>query len=262
MSATSINLNGTTPAAPSGEVNVVFQNDSSSPIANISAYMPVMTATVAGAVPTPPNSTSKFLRGDGTWAAAGGGGATDSISVASASRPATVNLTTEGTFDWWYGNGVYLTPQIAVDSPATKALGGESIDVRIAQGGSPGSYSDSVTSVSWSAGDSAETTGAESVQNSGIYNSASLLVTAPADTYQRVLRLYIGGSSGVYSVSGALSDGGATYGPTNFGTASTTTTQKMTITYTAAYNGQTITFLITVNGGINVFIVAATLAAV
>lgn len=47
------------------------------------ANMPVMTATVGGAVPTPPNDTTKFLRGDGTFAvpAGGGGGsvATDAI---------------------------------------------------------------------------------------------------------------------------------------------------------------------------------------
>lgn len=48
------------------------------PVANL----PVMTATVGGAVPTPPNNTTTFLRGDGTFAApAGGGGAvaTDTI---------------------------------------------------------------------------------------------------------------------------------------------------------------------------------------
>lgn len=33
---------------------------------------PVMTATVAGHVPTPPNNTTTFLRGDGTFAAPGG----------------------------------------------------------------------------------------------------------------------------------------------------------------------------------------------
>ncbi len=47
------------------------------PVANI----PVMTATVGGAVPTPPNNTTTFLRGDGTFAVAAGSGsvATDAI---------------------------------------------------------------------------------------------------------------------------------------------------------------------------------------
>lgn len=35
---------------------------------------PAMSATVAGHVPTPPNNTTTFLRGDGTWAAPAGGG--------------------------------------------------------------------------------------------------------------------------------------------------------------------------------------------
>ena len=38
------------------------------------ADLPVMTATVGGAVPTPPNNTTTFLRGDGTFATPAGGG--------------------------------------------------------------------------------------------------------------------------------------------------------------------------------------------
>src|SRR5436309_2645712 len=35
----------------------------------INTSTPVMTATVGGTVPTPPNNTTTFLRGDGTFAA-------------------------------------------------------------------------------------------------------------------------------------------------------------------------------------------------
>jgi collagen type VII alpha len=47
------------------------------------ADLPVMTATVGGAVPTPPNNTTTFLRGDGTFAvpAGGGGGLGYTLSV-------------------------------------------------------------------------------------------------------------------------------------------------------------------------------------
>lgn len=38
------------------------------------ASMPVMTASTGGAVPTPPNNTTTFLRGDGTFAAPAAGG--------------------------------------------------------------------------------------------------------------------------------------------------------------------------------------------
>ena len=40
------------------------------------ANMATMTATVGGKVPTPPNNTTTFLRGDGTFAAPAGGGLT------------------------------------------------------------------------------------------------------------------------------------------------------------------------------------------
>lgn len=43
----------------------------------INSDLPVMTATVGGAVPTPPNNTTTFLRGDGTFAAPSGGGSGD-----------------------------------------------------------------------------------------------------------------------------------------------------------------------------------------
>jgi hypothetical protein len=75
------------PAAPAGDVNVVFQADAptappTSVVRNVSAYMPPMTAIVGGAVPTPPNDSTKFLNGQGNWRvpAGGGGGSNDDIS--------------------------------------------------------------------------------------------------------------------------------------------------------------------------------------
>lgn len=43
-------------------------------VAAINSDLPVMSATVGGAVPTPPNNTTTFLRGDGTFAVASGSG--------------------------------------------------------------------------------------------------------------------------------------------------------------------------------------------
>lgn len=56
------------------------------------ADLPAMTATVGGAVPTPPNNTTTFLRGDGTFASPGGVGTVTSIDVSGG----TTGLTTSG----------------------------------------------------------------------------------------------------------------------------------------------------------------------
>jgi hypothetical protein len=56
--------------------NTIANNISSRFFAN------TMTATVGGLVPTPPNNTTTFLRGDGTFAAPTGGGVTQAESIA------------------------------------------------------------------------------------------------------------------------------------------------------------------------------------
>jgi hypothetical protein len=78
-----LNLNGTTPAAPSGKTNVSWQTDSSG---DVSAYMPLMVGDsgsggTSGAVPAPPAGSAaagKFLNAGGSFSVpsggAGGGG--------------------------------------------------------------------------------------------------------------------------------------------------------------------------------------------
>ena len=76
-----INLNNTTPAPPSGNTNVEWQGDSSTP-RNVSAYLPNMVGDsgsggTAGAVPSPAAGAAaagKFLKADGTWAVPPSGG--------------------------------------------------------------------------------------------------------------------------------------------------------------------------------------------
>lgn len=60
-----VNFDNTTPAALSGYQNVVWQSDVNG---NLSAYLPACTSSLGGAVPTPPNVTNEYLRGDGTFA--------------------------------------------------------------------------------------------------------------------------------------------------------------------------------------------------
>jgi hypothetical protein len=71
---TAINLNSTTPAAPAGQQNIVFQAD---PNANITAHdLPMAgdagSGGAGGNVPAPQPgdaAAGKFLKADGTWSA-------------------------------------------------------------------------------------------------------------------------------------------------------------------------------------------------
>jgi len=73
---TGIRLNKTTPAAPSGQQNIVFASDGGTPQQNVTASDPVMvgdtgTGGVGGNVPAPPAGSAaagKFLSADGTFA--------------------------------------------------------------------------------------------------------------------------------------------------------------------------------------------------
>jgi hypothetical protein len=66
-------VNGT---ALSGLATGLLKNTTGTGVPSIAlnSDLPVMTATVGGAVPTPPNNTTTFLRGDGTFAAPAAGG--------------------------------------------------------------------------------------------------------------------------------------------------------------------------------------------
>lgn len=199
-------------------------------------------------------------------AGGGGGGGVDAISVAFNARPSTVDLTTEGTLDWWYANGQDGLPVDTLLNPSSKVLGGESIKVRMVGSNSPGTYGDSATSLSWAAGDSSTSPIAGSGQNTGIFNSGGagygFSVAAPADTYQRVLRIYMGSSSGTFAAQAVLSDGGAPYGPTTPGSGSGLETYMIEITYTAEYDGQQLIFSFIEGTAINCFILAVTLGLV
>ena len=72
----------TTPAITlSTTVTGILKGNGTAISAAANSDLPVMSATVGGAVPTPPNNTTTFLRGDGTFATPAGGGsvATDAI---------------------------------------------------------------------------------------------------------------------------------------------------------------------------------------
>lgn len=72
------NYNDTSPAAPSGKLNVKWQAvapDANPSVArDVSAYVEPCTATTPGLVPTPPNDATKFLDGTGVFSTPSGGG--------------------------------------------------------------------------------------------------------------------------------------------------------------------------------------------
>ncbi len=72
---TVVKINGT---SLSGLATGILKNTTTTGVPSIAlnSDLPVMTATVGGAVPTPPNNTTTFLRGDGTFAAPSGGSGT------------------------------------------------------------------------------------------------------------------------------------------------------------------------------------------
>lgn len=76
----------TTPAITlSTTVTGVLKGNGTAVSAALNSDLPVMTATVGGAVPTPPNNTTTFLRGDGTFASP------------SASAPTVITVENEAT---------------------------------------------------------------------------------------------------------------------------------------------------------------------
>lgn len=82
-----------------------INNSNWSGIALSAANMATMTATVGGAVPTPPNNTTTFLRGDGTFATPSGSG--------------TVNSGTTGQLAYYASNGTTLSGTTALPNGTT-----------------------------------------------------------------------------------------------------------------------------------------------
>jgi hypothetical protein len=88
--APTLNFSPTTPAAPSGQQNIVPQNDLGVSVCNQSFYDPLMlgdsgSGGTAGNVPAPPAGAAaagKYLKADGTWAAPPGTGEGSVTSVA------------------------------------------------------------------------------------------------------------------------------------------------------------------------------------
>ena len=189
---------------------------------------------------------------------------TASISIADAAVPVSLNLTTEGTYDWIYSAGNFSTYFDIQPFSYRKASGGRLIsDLWFMGSGSTfGSFTGGTT-FTWTATDAengASPTGALGIFTAGVNNGFRLKV--PADTFKRVLRLYSGVTTGVVTVTCTFSDG--SIAPVTHSTASGSSSNMFTITYNAVHSGQymMVTVVLTTdNGGGNCFFTGATLAS-
>jgi hypothetical protein len=104
------NFTATTPAAPGGAVNVVPQADAPTPpptsvVRNFSAYVPPMTSSNPGAVPTPPNDPTKFLDGTGHWTKPSGGGGSGNQNISYYLSPTSIippEISSPAGLNWAY----------------------------------------------------------------------------------------------------------------------------------------------------------------
>ncbi len=95
---------------------IVKGNGTGAFTAAVNSDLPSMSATVGGAVPTPPNDTTKFLRGDATWVAPAGGGLIF-LSLVNASSASTIDI--ETTFSSTYDAYVIIAEGITFSASST-----------------------------------------------------------------------------------------------------------------------------------------------
>lgn len=147
--ANTVNRSNTTPAAPSGCTNNLWQDDGGSPTVDVSNYTPLMVGDSGsggdpGAVPAPPTGSAaagKFLKADGTWAVppGSGSGTFTPEAVTFSGTSGTLAHTPLAGFFALFRNGILMT---TAGSPAvqTYSISGTAITLSIAAGGGDSFY--------------------------------------------------------------------------------------------------------------------------
>lgn len=199
-------------------------------------------------------------------------GGTGSLAYIINPLPSTLSISTEGTLDWYaVGQTGFNTPRArAPGAVNAKISGGWILTSFDWSGGGGGSNSGSIMATTSSAGDDLSSTPLSSDTGQAWVSISSgtgvgFRLRVPADTYQRVLRLYLGVWSGVATITASLTDGSAaTITPSLNSGAAADLVKQVIITYKSAASGQelVVTALLTTNYGStpNVAFFAATLA--
>ena len=146
--ASTVNLNGSTPAPASGQQNIAFADDAGSPTVNISATDPPMvgdtgTGGTGGNVPAPPSGSAaagKFLKADGTWAVPSGAAGTFTQEVVAFSGTAGTLAHTpiSGGFFALFRNGMLMIP--TGSSVQSYSITGASVTISVAAGSGDAFY--------------------------------------------------------------------------------------------------------------------------
>jgi hypothetical protein len=174
---------------------------------------------------------------------------------ASSATPGNVTLSTEGTVDWahWgYSSGTSFDDKNGVNQISNVTVVGSTPAAQ---------YTNNSNSYSWTGGypTSSATNTTTGINVTGVNNG--FMITVPADTTQRTLKVYTGVHKATGTVTAYLSDGSAADYTATIADSHGSTNQVITINYKAASAGQTLVFQIIDtapgNGG-NVTLQAAT----
>ena len=187
-------------------------------------------------------------------AGGGSGGLSGAVGVA----PASINLTTEGTADWAHWG---LTTASSFDHKAGVT---SQISNITPVGSAPKRYKgDAAWSAhSWSDGTPTATQAGTQSMVYWLGNGSGYQLTVPADTTVRTLRLYLGGWASKSQVVASLSDGSAPTVTQVLDDPSNVLDRVVTLTFSAASAGQTLTVrhtLVDDYGKGNIALQAATL---
>lgn len=219
------------------------------------------------------SSTIGISSGGGNYPAVAG-----TLTMISGTSPANLNLSTEGTLDWFCLGGSITEPWLATSTTHHEKVNGQMANtfrwVMANSNTQLGTYAGTALPVITTSG--SDDTGdpiAGLTDGQSIFDPGALILNygwtfnAPADeNQQRVLRIYGGVYKGTVSITASLSDNSVTQATNYITDNSSTTYTQWTVTYKAARDGQKLNIAASITGRADTFtstpFIAATLSTV